>query len=174
MVSHPELPVESSCNTGKSFRSSNYENHIPYLPRLPRKDFRQHRLKTNLKFPKKIYCGIFAHLCLFLAFCWGDAVNWKMSYWGESFILLHVEFWSQSNGYHVANSSEFALGRRRSEWTVISEAAWRQSAWVEYLSCLPLSLSSFFFFCISFFNAALWTWKSRRGKIRSQQNNSRV
>lgn len=167
MVSHPELPVESSWNTGKSFRSSNYENHISYLPRLPRKDFRQHRLKTNLKFPKKIHCGIFAHLWLFLTFCWGDAVNWKMSYWGESFILLHVEFWSQSNGYHLANSSEFALGRRRSEWTVISEAAWRQSAWVEYLSCLPLSLSSFSFLYFLFQCSIMDLEKQKRKDTKS-------
>lgn len=135
--------------------------------------FRQHRLKISLKFPKKIYCGIFAHLWHFLTLCWSDAVNWKMSYWGEFFILPQVEFWSQSNEYHVVNSSEFTLGHRRSEWAVISKAAWKQSACVEYLSCLPLSLSPFFF-CISFFSAALWTCKSRRGKIQSQQNNSRV
>lgn len=109
--------------------------------------FRQHTLKISFKFPRKIYCGILAHLWHFLTLCWNDAVNWKMSYWGQFFILPHLEFWSQSNESDVVNSSKFTLGHWRSDWTVISKAAWEQPAGVEYLSCLhALCLLLLYFF----------------------------
>lgn len=108
------------------------------------KTFRQHRLKTNLKFPKKIYHAIFLHICSICWLCWSGAVNWKMSHWGESFILPHVEFWAQSNEYCVANSLNlhWGTGDQTKLWAV------RQHETVSL--CWILKLFATFFVLILF------------------------
>jgi len=48
ILSHPELSLERVWNIGKSFSSSDCENHIPYLPRWRKKNLQTTHIKDKL------------------------------------------------------------------------------------------------------------------------------